>query len=430
MRLKHLVSFVILSLSAVWAAASASHDLPEIMPPTLAPVLEALQSGHWVDTTRIQNIPDAHMTDDLEKTPALLYVLTVKNRTDEATETLIRQNAEKPEATAFDHFVLGTLYESQNMNEEAEQHYRVASKKHVIPDASVHNLGIMWAKSSLALFYIDNYINDHTRARKLVKLLKPAKDGFPEAQYLQGLLYATPLAGHPFLNKTQFKNNFIKSKDWLEKAGNQGHIKAQYLIGQCSLNGLARFPKSETFYNMLPEEGAAWLRRAAENGVIQAGAFLGEMYYWGRLCGGGRQIGFRWFIWAAERGDLEAKNWLGVHCSENILECDGTSYYDPQKARAYFQEAADQGCRNAQFNLGVLAKDEAEKKKFFDLALEGLTVSRGGISARSLLVKKYSIMYTYGRADFSDLCVFPRTPKKLSEKVLELYEFKTDFSFR
>lgn len=60
-----------------------------------------------------------------------------------------------------------------------------------------------------------------------------ARSGFDEAQYILGLSLA----------KTEYDPFYIKKQEekspifWLEKAANQGHAKAQLLLGKCYENG-------------------------------------------------------------------------------------------------------------------------------------------------------------------------------------------------
>jgi TPR repeat protein len=90
-----------------------------------------------------------------------------------------------------------------------------------------------------------------------------------------------------------------------------------------------------------------WFRRAAEQGLPQAEAALGEMYYNGW---GGRKDGVaarEWFLKAAEQGDVNAQVNLGTICLYDNPK-------DYTEARKWFLKAAEKGDVNAQVNLAAI----------------------------------------------------------------------------
>lgn len=135
---------------------------------------------------------------------------------------------------------------------------------------------------------------------KLQPLLRRAKKGDPNAQFLVAMLY---------LNGEEIRKDISKALFWLEKssengdadaimrlgelywcgsgkicvneiraielfkrAANKGVVKAQYLLGVI-------FATDEKFYN--PTEAVIWYRMAAKSGDLEALYNLGVMYQLG-----------------------------------------------------------------------------------------------------------------------------------------------------
>lgn len=97
-------------------------------------------------------------------------------------------------------------------------------------------------------------------------LTKKAKDGDPEAQYNLGIALSS--------KELPWPGDFQLAMEWLHKAAEQGHIKAQFALGNIFTEG-----------KITPQdyaEGVKWYRKAAEQGNVGAQYNLGLHYYDGK----------------------------------------------------------------------------------------------------------------------------------------------------
>ena len=69
------------------------------------------------------------------------------------------------------------------------------------------------------------------------------------------------------------EGKYHEAAEWLEKAANQGHAKAQYNLGRCYYNGQGVVPNYE--------KAAYWFKKAANQGNAEAQYNLGLHYYYG-----------------------------------------------------------------------------------------------------------------------------------------------------
>ncbi len=84
-------------------------------------------------------------------------------------------------------------------------------------------------------------------ARYIKKLQKEAKNGDAVAQYKLGVAYA---------DAYRVKRDYAKAIEWLSRAGNQGHAKAQlFLVTTLAKDVRATWPRRRT--------GGEWLRSKA-----------------------------------------------------------------------------------------------------------------------------------------------------------------------
>ncbi|MWP62564.1 tetratricopeptide repeat protein [Gilliamella sp. Pas-s25] len=142
---------------------------------------------------------------------------------------------------------------------------------------------------------------------------KATEQNDAEAQYHLGLMYTDS----SYTKKRQFKGiedgfeqqskaqpDYIKAKEWFEKAANQGHIAAQHSLALLYYNGQG------TKQNYL--KGIEWDTKAAKKGDAVAQYTLATLYYHGT---GVKQNYFKakqWFAKAAEQNYSDAKDHLAV----------------------------------------------------------------------------------------------------------------------
>lgn len=123
-------------------------------------------------------------------------------------------------------------------------------------------------------------------------LFSTAESGNPEAQYWLGRIYE---AG------TLFPLDKQKSAYWYQKSADQGYARAEYWVCGKRAN-----------QDSLENERCMW--RAAEKGVPEAQFWLGEAFEQNLWFGVTDKVeALKWYKRAAEGGQPDAENELGVH---------------------------------------------------------------------------------------------------------------------
>ncbi len=97
------------------------------------------------------------------------------------------------------------------------------------------------------------------------------------------------------------------------------------------------------------QQGAAWYRKAAEQGDVGAQTTMGMLYFSGRGVPKDYQQAMVWFRKAAEQGNADAQYLLGGMYDEGR----GVPK-DDQQAVVWYRKAAERGLANAQTNLGLM----------------------------------------------------------------------------
>jgi localization factor PodJL len=118
-----------------------------------------------------------------------------------------------------------------------------------------------------------------------------------------------------------------------------GDAQAQLQIG------LRELAKNDT------ADAAAWLERAATQGVPVAQYRLATLYVSGRGVPTDKVKAFRWYLAAAQSGNRKAMSNLAVA----YVQGDGTPK-NPQEAGRWFLKAAQLGLSDAQFDLAILCE--------------------------------------------------------------------------
>ena len=119
-------------------------------------------------------------------------------------------------------------------------------------------------------------------------------------------------------------------------------------------------------------EATAWYRKAAEQGLPMAQAFLGRCYYIGMGVAKDPDEAFRWAGKAADQGITDGLMLKG-HCYLNGIGVTKSA----QEAVNWYRKAAEQGAASAQFTLGNcyslgrgVDKNMAEGAKWYAKAAE------------------------------------------------------------
>lgn len=154
-------------------------------------------------------------------------------------------------------------------------------------------------------------------------LLAPlAEQGNPEAQYLLGHMLDLGLGTNP---------DAPSALGWFLKAAEQGHQEAALRAGLAYLEGRGVDPD--------PEKGVAYLERAAAFGYHPGELALGKALLLGALGEGHGAEAVRWLACAADGGDGEAAEILGVVLANGTPEIAR----DLPRAVRYLQRAQKAG---------------------------------------------------------------------------------------
>ena len=179
----------------------------------------------------------------------------------------------------------------------------------------------------------------------------------------------------------------LKGFSILSTLAKQGNVEAQYRVGRCYLEALGA-PASL-------EEGARWLRRAADAGKTEACFILATLYAMGmpegfevrkeeevldlsaRVAPAERRADFyqarHWASIAAEAGSADAQALLGY-----ILTNGPEDIRDQVEARQWYERSAEAGCSQGHLGMGLVilrdaetAEDQAKAAVHFQEATKG-----------------------------------------------------------
>ena len=183
-------------------------------------------------------------------------------------------------------------------------------------------------------------------ARRILQEL--AEMDYLPAQNFLGCLYRQ-MSAHGFIvDKDNVMNSNEMADFWFARAAAQGDAMGQFNFalaceqGKCGTRDWA--------------QALAFYTKSAMQGVVPAQIRLGWLYLRGRGVAQDAQMAHAWLVRAADTGDAEALNALGLW-----LARDGNTV----QARDCFAQAAAQGLAVALNNLGVLASDATTQRDYF-----------------------------------------------------------------
>ncbi|KAG0052478.1 hypothetical protein BGZ90_006473 [Linnemannia elongata] len=199
--------------------------------------------------------------------------------------------------------------------------------------------------------YLDSLGNDTSSLLQLpfdhdslsvADIQKLAEEGDAEAQYLTGCQY--DVWQFDELGQNIISNGYAQAMEWYLKAAKQGHLEAQWAIGNLYENGLERPVDLNKAFE--------WYLKAAEGGYAPAQTILGK-WYWdgsGGVPGSDESKAFEWYLKAAEGGDSLAQKQVG----EFYFNGRGGVLKDELKAFVWFMKSAVQENSSAQLIVAEL----------------------------------------------------------------------------
>lgn len=139
---------------------------------------------------------------------------------------------------------------------------------------------------------------------------------------------------------------------WLVKAAELGLVDAEAELGDHYLN-----------YDNDAQQAVTWLTRAAKHGNIGAIKSLAECYNEGKGVDKDRKTAIEWYKKAAEQGDGECQSLIG----ECYLNGDALPL-DAKKAVKWLRKAVDNGEKKAAYDLGLCYYNGTGVKRDYDQA--------------------------------------------------------------
>ena len=168
---------------------------------------------------------------------------------------------------------------------------------------------------------------------------KAAKQEYADAQTALGIMY---------YGGDGVTQDYIKAKEWFEKAANQGDVYAQNWLGD--IYGIKQ-DYTKAIY---------WYEKAANQGYAEAQGNLGWLYYHGYGVSQNYTKAKEWFEKAAAQDNKYSQYWLGnmYYNGEGVPQ-------DYTKAKEWYEKAANQDYAQAQYALGILYyKGEGVKQDY------------------------------------------------------------------
>ena len=229
----------------------------------------------------------------------------------------------------------------------------------------------MSAQAVLGSMYFFGYGIDKNKQKGKELIEESALSGDPIGQFYFGVLYeeAEPQKTYKGIEKniddSGFYQDFVKAREWYEKAAQQGNIQATYNLGVLYANG--RGVEKDEF------KARKYYEIAAKGGDRHAKHNLAIMYYNG-YAGLTKDLakGVKLDIEAAKQGSPLAQYNLGLFFYE------GTYFkQDYTKARKSFEFAAAQNEAGSQYMLAIIYeqglgvdKDPERAKHYYYLACQ------------------------------------------------------------
>ena len=260
--------------------------------------------------------------------------------------------------------------------------------------ATQNNLGVMYEIGQ-------GVAQDYAEAVKWYR--EAAEQGHANAQFNLSVLYNIGEG---------VSEDHAEALNWTRKAAGQGHAQAQLCLGMiyAGLGGICGNPNISdeeiiiaTVFGELREyaglgvppdyvEAARWIRRAAEQGLVEAQRFLANMYVAGQ---------------GVPQDDAEAEKWNRKVAIQEGTEPQfnfrlGGKYakgqgvpQDNAEAMRWYRKSAEQGYAGAQYTLGVIyhtgktvPRNDVEAYKWYELAAaqghDGAAVNRDLVLAKEM----------------------------------------------
>jgi TPR repeat protein len=237
----------------------------------------------------------------------------------------------------------------------AAQQRKVAEEQRAVAEEQKKQADHILGGATGIIVELQNQMNDSTKKQVFAVFQTGADHGDAISMANLGKLYQY---GHGVAQ------DYVKARDWYEKAAANGYANAMSSLGGLYENGQG---VAQDY-----AKAREWYEKAAAKGDANAMFSLGGLYESGAGVAQDYAKAREWYEKGADKGGAEAMTNLGV-----LYEKGYGVTQDHAKAREWFEKAADKGEAEAMTNLGWLyqngqggAQDYAKARELYEKAAD------------------------------------------------------------
>jgi TPR repeat protein len=237
----------------------------------------------------------------------------------------------------------------------AAQQRKVAEERGAVAEEQKKQADHILGGATGIIVELQNQMNDSTKKHVFAVFQTGADHGDAISMANLGKLYQY---GHGVAQ------DYVKARDWYEKAAANGYANAMSSLGGLYENGQG---VAQDY-----AKAREWYEKAAAKGDANAMFSLGGLYESGAGVAQDYAKAREWYEKGADKGEAEAMTNLGV-----LYEKGYGVTQNHAKAREWFEKAADKGEAEAMTNLGWLyqngqggAQDNAKARELYEKAAD------------------------------------------------------------
>ena len=275
--------------------------------------------------------------------------------------------------------------EKQAKNGNAKAAYLLAEKAARKNDYKTANMWYKIAAKKNHSGAINNLAVNYAKGKGLEKNVSKAIELYTKAASL-GSKYAQQTLGHRYVHGRGVEKNIKKGIEYYKQSAKQGHAKAAYELAELYRKGTMvvkdyhkslenyhiaasgrkslynKVPKARSWIGYFYEKGFAvkkdvneafkWYLRAANQGDLYAQSQLGTYYQKGIAVEKNLSIAFNWYLKAAKRDQSYSQRKIGY-----LYQFGHGTNKDLVKSYQWYLKAGERGDSYAQHQLGIINRD-------------------------------------------------------------------------
>jgi tetratricopeptide (TPR) repeat protein len=275
--------------------------------------------------------------------------LSLKRTADEQRKRL-RRNIALVVVSIFA-VLAGWLYwTAEQQRRTAEQQRRMGEEQRMIAEEQRMRADDILQGATSIIVKLQSQMDSDTQKEAFALFLRGADHGDIDSMTNLGISYS---------NGIGVAQDYVKARDWYEKAADKGHARAMTGLGNLYANGLG---VAQDYV-----KARDWFEKAAEKGDATAMTNLGIAFANGYGVAQDFSKAREWLAKAAGKGDATALSNLGSLYREGG---QGVAR-DYEKAREWYEKAADKGDLRAKASLDELIQEVAGAGRYAEaLALK------------------------------------------------------------